>query len=604
MEKTILAIIRASTEHQETLSQKKELRDFILTKGFDEDEIEYIEVAGASARKQNPKYLQMLEDIKNKILTTPSIKNVALWHLNRLGRVKKCLTDMEHFFVSNKIQLYVKNGFDTPLLDDNGKETLGASIAFSVYSAMVEEETNEMFAKFERGKSRLKEEGKYAGGQLHFGYKLNDNRKYIIDPEQAKVVRLIFELYSTGKYSIYKLVDELNQRGVLKREQKLTYNIVRNILVDDSYLGYQSKRKCHWLPIIDQELFDKCAAIRNNTIAIKTTKESRNINFAVGLLKCECGNNYIAYGKSYMCYGKVDNHRKKKFVGCNSPVVPRFIIDEILVLVATTLHHAFLMRLDTASMAEYKDKHRLLNLKISTLGKEIETLMQRLEKLGDDFYVDGAMTEKQYTVRKGKLNSRIDEVQSQVSNYKNELKRVDEVIGQLSQSKEDRYLEAMLALQYDTSDMEDRKRLKSMMFQHIKDVRLKRFDEGRHKCIEITVNAENGLQFVFVYDTWLNNHRKKESYPTFLKYGDKLLPLRCIEGDEAVENAEITEAMEKLVELPKLTPKEMADASHNFAKRNIINAAIEQYKKDRGKDNLTDNEIEMITKQVESRLGF
>lgn len=50
--KKILAVIRVSTESQETESQKKELVDFILSLGkFQEEEIEFIEVCGASAVK-------------------------------------------------------------------------------------------------------------------------------------------------------------------------------------------------------------------------------------------------------------------------------------------------------------------------------------------------------------------------------------------------------------------------------------------------------------------------------------------------------------------------------------------------------------------------
>jgi len=69
----ILAIIRASTEHQETESQKKEVRDFILSlRGedskplFAEQEIDYIKVEGASARKMNDKYREMIREIKHR----------------------------------------------------------------------------------------------------------------------------------------------------------------------------------------------------------------------------------------------------------------------------------------------------------------------------------------------------------------------------------------------------------------------------------------------------------------------------------------------------------------------------------------------------------
>ena len=99
MEKKILCIIRASTEQQETESQKKELVAYCITKGFAVEEMAFIEVAGASARKLNDKYIQMLEDIKATLLSSPTINAVALWHLNRLGRVESKLHEMKEFFV-------------------------------------------------------------------------------------------------------------------------------------------------------------------------------------------------------------------------------------------------------------------------------------------------------------------------------------------------------------------------------------------------------------------------------------------------------------------------------------------------------------------------
>ena len=85
--KKILAVIRVSTETQETESQKNELVNFILSLGkYQENEIEFIEVQGASAVKMNDKYLQMLQSIKDKITESDTIRSVAFWHLNRLGR--------------------------------------------------------------------------------------------------------------------------------------------------------------------------------------------------------------------------------------------------------------------------------------------------------------------------------------------------------------------------------------------------------------------------------------------------------------------------------------------------------------------------------------
>ena len=132
----ILCIIRVSTDRQETDSQKKEMKEFCNENGFADNDIVYIEVAGASAVKENKAYLQMLEDIKTTIISDSSIKAAAVWHLNRLGRIESRLLQMKEFFVKNSIQLYCKTPNFT-LLDSDGKESPAGSMVFSMFATMV-----------------------------------------------------------------------------------------------------------------------------------------------------------------------------------------------------------------------------------------------------------------------------------------------------------------------------------------------------------------------------------------------------------------------------------------------------------------------------------
>ena len=87
-----------------------------------------------------------------------------------------------------------------------------------------------MFAKMKRGKDRNRALGIYTGGRIKFGYAIDESRHFYICEEEAKVIRLIFDLYSTGKYSFYKLVEELNARGITKKGQKITFNMIQNAL--------------------------------------------------------------------------------------------------------------------------------------------------------------------------------------------------------------------------------------------------------------------------------------------------------------------------------------------------------------------------------------
>ena len=100
---------------------------------------------------------------------------------------------------------------------------------------MVKYETDEMFAKMNRGRERNKANGIFAGGKIKFGYTLDATKHFIINEDEAKTIRLIFELYATGKYSFYSLVEELRARGITKDGQKITYEMIQNALADEAY---------------------------------------------------------------------------------------------------------------------------------------------------------------------------------------------------------------------------------------------------------------------------------------------------------------------------------------------------------------------------------
>lgn len=548
MEKKILCIIRASTEKQETESQKKELVEYCITKGFTVEEMAFIEVAGASARKLNKKYIQMLEDIKATLLSSHTIKAVALWDLNRLGRVESKLLEMKEFFVKNKIQVYCKAPEFT-LFKSDGEVSDAGGIVFSIFAAMVKHDTDEMFAKMNRGRERNKANGIYYGGKIKFGYTLDNTKHFIINEDEAQVIRLIFNLYATGKYSFYTLVEELRDRGITKDDKKITYEMIQNALADESYYkGINGKT-----PLIDKELFDMCAAIKDNTVAVKRTKESININFAVGLLKCSCGNNFIANGNFYRCYSKINKYRKKNKVECDAPTVRMDILDNILWLVTKLLHQRFLMDKDTVNIEEYKDKINILTVKISTANKELSDIKRRKDKLGDAYYIDGDMTESQYKKRLNTLHSKEVQTESLIKNYQVEIADIEKEIKLIEMPTDnDKYYQSLSLNDLDENDMDDRKKIKEMMFMHIDKITVKRMVKNKHKCVEITINSKTKLSFVFIYDVWLNTYRKGECN---IFYEDK--PLYEINENVIKLNNAVRNMLYQKIGLPILSHNEL-----------------------------------------------
>lgn len=96
-------------------------------------------------------------------------------------------------------------------------------------------------------------------------------RSVAIDPERAPFVKLAFELYATGEYSLERLVNELTDRGLTTRPGRYPAGPVSDaklssMLSDRYYLGYvrhadQEYRGRHDA-LIDQDLFDRVQKIQ------------------------------------------------------------------------------------------------------------------------------------------------------------------------------------------------------------------------------------------------------------------------------------------------------------------------------------------------------
>ena len=431
--KKILAILRVSTDKQDIESQKVELGTFIKSKGYEEDEIEWLASKGASARSLNDKYLVFLDDIKSIIKNTPSIKAVAMWALNRLGRVESKLMEMKEFFVANKIQVYSMNPSLT-LFDDQGEVSIGMSIAFSVYAAMVKVETDEMFQKFERGRNQNVKEGKYIGGYLCFGYKV-ENKHIVIDPEEAAIVTKVFKMYAERKISARKIAEELSQQGYMVRNRtdktkksKLTYTTVSKMLVNEAYIGTKKSEKMGitYPPIISIDLWEKCRAVaaKNNKWSDKSS-----IKFHLGnnIIQCpHCGYGYMYSNEIYDCY----KHRMRHRFGGDDCVehtrIKDTVIDPIIMGCAVDFANLYAQERQVESIQKYKATMEDLRKKIQHSEELIETEFEAKKQRLNEMYLEDKIGKQYY-------NSKMDEIEAMV---KIEQARIDEYKAEFTKLKQ------------------------------------------------------------------------------------------------------------------------------------------------------------------------
>lgn len=503
--KKILAVIRESTEQQEIESQKKELTEFCISKGFKEEEIEYIAESGASARKVNKKYLQMLEDIKTTLLSK-NIKYCAFWHLNRLGRVKSKIDEMQEWFVKNRIQVYIKNPSIT-LLNDDGSVNAAAEISWGIFGVMVKQETDEMFEKMKRGKRRNAENKKFnGGGSVKFGYKVDENNFVIPNQEEVELVHLIYNEYLTGKYSVLTLAQELNERGIKQRGKKLTEGFVAKVLNSTAYIGYTntktSKRK--YTPIITKDMYDNCQKLKkSNNVFGTATKESKHTALCLKLIKCsECNSNFINHNHRYACYHNKKNSRFEE--KCHNSATIRIEVLDNIVWDLTCILQLNLLQGDNSSLVDnYKADIEITQQKQKEGQNKLSQIDDKRQR-AKELYIEGEITKKEYEKKKQKFNNEEVELKQVIETYNNEIQQLKNKIEKLQNPDAETMLDYADAL-----DNEDNaKKMREIVFKHIKSIYVDNHTINERKCVKIKINDVYGNVWTYAYLYTLNRNKK------------------------------------------------------------------------------------------------
>lgn len=300
MAKAIL-LVRVSTTRQEIDTQKKDLIEYAMADGYKKNELIIIEGVGASAIKLNKLYLAEIENLYQTIQNDTSINAVYAWEISRIGRNEEKLMQIKNFLISHKIQLVIKNP-SLRLLNNDGSVNNGVELAFSLFATMSKQEMEIKKDRFARAKARNKAEGKYNGGKIKIGYKLDANKYFIVDEEKAQIVRQCFEWY-LGDMGLKKIYDKLVDFGIFS---SLKYfndggKRVSVLLKDKAYTG-----EGIYPQIVDIEVFNKA---QEKLSILQKWHNSKNIYFCKGLIKdTTTGATFIARCSTLVYYLRHREH--------------------------------------------------------------------------------------------------------------------------------------------------------------------------------------------------------------------------------------------------------------------------------------------------------
>jgi len=302
--------IRVSTEDQarEGFSlgeQEEKLKQLCDYKGYEVYKV-YCD-AGISAKdmEHRPKFQEMLKDMKeNKINYIVAYK---------LDRVTRSVRDLEELIS----QLEKYNTYLVCDRDDVNTSTANGRFFVRMLTVLSQLEIEIVSERTKFGLNGAIKSG-HLPGQVALGFKKDGNRKTIIDPATAPIVKRVFDLYLQGK-TFLQISNIFNEEKVLNKNWKDTHieRIINNRLYMGDYEMY--KRLKEWKnvepviymnvvePIIPRYIWEECQA--QKIINQRTYTRDRVYTFFQKLKCPKCG-------KIMKCKGSGGKRRKYVYYNC------------------------------------------------------------------------------------------------------------------------------------------------------------------------------------------------------------------------------------------------------------------------------------------------
>ena len=249
----VAAYCRVSTDSEEQLTSYEAQRTYYTDKimsnpewtmaGLFADE----GITGTSAQKR-PEFLRMICQCRQKKIDLILTKSVSRFARNTVDSLK-------YVRILKELGIAV-------FFEEQNINTLDADneMLLTIHSAFSQAESETMSSRVKWGKREVMREGK-AIIQYNrlYGYRRGDNNKPEIIPEQAEVVRRIYQQYLTGA-SLRMIQDTLEGEQVLNVAGKPEWslNVIRNILTSEKYCGDVLMQKTYISDCISRK------TIRNN----------------------------------------------------------------------------------------------------------------------------------------------------------------------------------------------------------------------------------------------------------------------------------------------------------------------------------------------------
>lgn len=410
---------------------------------------EYVEgyvdrIRGESAENRT-EFMQMINDGKNDkfdLILTKEVSRFARNTIDSLTYTRDLLRAGVGVFFQN----------DNICTIDTDSE-----LRLTIMSSIAADEVRKLSERIRWGHKRSIENGNVLGNNRIFGYDLYD-KKLHINEDEAKMIRLIFELYATGKYSARKIEQRLYDDGFRGRNgNRIHHNTISGIIQNPKYKGYFCggkvkitdfrTRQQRFLPeeewvmhkdetgdtvpaIVDEDIWEKCNEIFKERSAIVKSRERSIKDRSVFTGKIWC----TADGRAYWRTSYSNSRQKgksiyqwicseKKRYGAKSCKSFAILESELYQMIGEFFHSVI------PNIEEYVDNFISVYQKTDSSAKsrqrvrELEDKVSR-EKIRKDklleLCLDGVISKDEFKKRKDDSDSAIMSLESDIKELKRE----------------------------------------------------------------------------------------------------------------------------------------------------------------------------------------
>ena len=287
---------------------------------------EYVDRAKSGRSDNREEFQKMLKDTAKRQFDV-----IILWKVDRFGRNREEITFNKH--------RCKKNGVRVEYIAETIPNTPEGVILESVLEGFAEYYSLQLSQNVRRGLIESAEKCQSTGGNRPMGYLTGPDKRFILDPDTAPTVKLIFDMYAAGQ-TVTEIITYLNDMGLHNRKgKKFTKNSLYAILNNEKYTGvyiYKDKRIEGGMPrIVDDDTFWKVQELLKTNKRAPAHKWSRADYILTDKLFCgKCGSGMIGESGTSKTGAKHNYYicaKKKREKACDKKAVKQALIEDLVI---------------------------------------------------------------------------------------------------------------------------------------------------------------------------------------------------------------------------------------------------------------------------------